>query len=158
MDEATQFEILDHNIAAGYVTYIVDLWEGDRTDPAVGVTRYIGVWDENVLETEERGAFNPDFTSASGSYYSGSRMKPPALVWTEIGQTKKQVREAEQFKSQLNNLMNNDRYSYGVAASTKDRFQKFMAAIDKLATDNSDAEAWEAVHAWRERLALAYEK
>lgn len=157
MDEATQFEIIDHNIAAGYVRYIVDLWEGDRTDPAVGVTRYIGVWNENVLETEERGAFDPDFTSARGSYY-GSRMKPPALVWAEIGETKKQVREAEQFKHQLKSLMNNDRYSYGARQSEKDRFQKFMAAIDKLATDNSDQEAWEAVHAWRERLALAHEK
>lgn len=158
MDEVTQFEILDHNIAAGYVTYIVDLWKGDRTDPAVGVTRYIGVWDENVLETEERGAFNPDFISASGSYYAASRMKPPAILWSEIAETKKQVREAEQFKSQLKNLMSNDQYSYGARQSEKDRFQKFMSAIDKLATDNSDQEAWEAVHAWRERLALAHEK
>ena len=38
------FEVVDHNIAAGYVTYIVDLWEGDRNDPATTVTRHIGVW------------------------------------------------------------------------------------------------------------------
>lgn len=151
----TGFEIQDHNIAAGYVTYIVDIWDGDRDDPAVGVNRYLGVWQESVIMDTEHG--QPEFDRVDVGWSYAGRLKPPAAVWQVLKEVKESVREAEQHQSEHKGLMS-EGYSYGAGATRKSRYQKFMAAIDTLVTDPENEQAWQDIDAWRNVMAMEHER
>jgi hypothetical protein len=165
------YEVIDHNIVPDlYVTYIVDVWEGDRSDPATGVTRFIGVWRAEDLETEERGAFDPDFTQVTDynyrySYSRGSRSwrksdTPEPLVWEVVETTKEADEGAQKMRSEYENMTDPEAraYTYGAQRIHKDLYVKFLDAVDILAEDPDNEEAWEDVKAFRDNQALKHEK
>lgn len=156
-----QAEIIDHNIAAGYVTYIVDRWDGDKDDATVDVVRYIGVWSEGVLEKEDGEAFDPPFWPPRGSYYSYQNKPndPPPLVWEKIETVKAADQELVRFKNDQEGTLHVPSYSYGGAAKRRaELYQAFLGAIDILAKRPEDQWAWEKVDAWRNYNARLHEK
>lgn len=159
-EEGVQYEVIDHNIVPDqYVTLIVDIWKGSRTDPATRITRYIGVWRADALETEERGAFNPEFGDMNISRYRAQRdIKPEPMVWEQVEVVKETDRDAEQYREQQENLLDSTRYSYGAGTTRRTLYQAFIEAIDKLAVDDTDEEAWAAVSAYRNYEATSREK
>jgi len=155
------FEIIDHNIAAGYVTYIVDLWEGNRNDPTVNVVRHIGVWLGEVLEKEDGEAFDPSFYpkgSPSRYVYKNKPDNPPPLVWETIEVVKKADAELVRFKNDQQSELAEGRYRYGSAQRRAELYQAFMNAIDYLAKWPEDEHSWKAVDAWRNYNARLHEK
>ena len=155
-----QFEIVDHNIAAGYVTYIVDLWDGDRNDPTVSINRYIGTWRGENLEKEDGEAFDPSFWPKDRSRYTyRNRPSPDPLVWERLETVKEADQQLLRFKQdQENQLGDNSRYLYGGAQRRVELYQKFMDAIDVLAKRPDDEEAWKHVTRWRNFNARLHEK
>lgn len=160
-EQQEQYEIQDHNIAAGYVTYIVDLWTGDASDPAVGVERWIGVWHENDLESEELGGFDPDFNRTRYGYRR--EPKPEPLVWEQVEVIKEADDAARRMQRESEQLLDdNDDGGYNYqrmkTKPVRDLYQAFIDAIERLAVDDTDEEAWTAVEAWRSHNALRHEK
>lgn len=155
-----QYEIIDHNIIPdSYVTYIVDIWEGDRNDPATGVGRYIGVWNGDDLETEEQGAFDPDFTMARSKRKWDPKPTPEPLHWALLEETKKPDRSAENHRDQEQNLTKKkEGYYQNKQNRAVDLYTAFLDAIDTLAEDDTNEQAWRAVEAWRSRLNDEHEK
>jgi len=156
-----QSEIIDHNIAAGYVTYIVDRWEGDRNDPTVSVTRYIGVWRDDQLEKPDGEAFDPPFWPTEKSRYSyrSEPDNPKPLVWQTVETMKEADQELVRFKNDQNNeLGEGSRYQYGSAKRRSELYQEFMDAIDTLAKFPENEEAWKKVERWRNFNARLHEK
>jgi|SRR6516225_1889895 hypothetical protein len=156
------FEVVDHNIAAGYVTYIVDLWEGDRNDPATTVTRHIGVWRGESLEKEDGEAFDPDWLDTSSSYskYRWRPVpKPEPVVWEQIEQVSGD-KEAMKAREDYKNLTTKqeDRY-YSTAHNTQvDAYEAFMTAVDRVAEDDTDEAAWKTIEQWRMKHAMKHER
>lgn len=155
-----QFEIIDHNIAAGYVTYIVDLWDGVRKDPAVSITRYIGVWREEKLEKEDGEAFDPSFWAPKTSRYSyRNNPVPEPLAWERIEVVRAADQELLRFKSeQALELGEGDSYLYGSRRNRVELYKKFMDAIDTLANNPDDEAAWQDVEQYRNYNARLHEK
>jgi len=155
-----QSEIIDHNIAAGYVTYIVDRWEGDRNDPTVGVVRYIGVWRDDQLEKPDGEAFDPPFWPKDKSRYSYRTEpdSPKPLVWQQVEITKEADHELVRFKNDQESELAEGKYRYGSAARRSELYQKFMDAIDTLAKWPENEEAWKVVDRWRSYNAKLHEK
>lgn len=162
------FEIIDHNIVPDlYVTYIVDTWEGDRNDPATQINRYIGVWKAEDLESEERGAFDPDFGEMLDRYgYRRSRYsrrstnkdEPEPLVWEHLDVTKEADSDARSMRQEYESITDPNGYAYGSQRIHKDLYNAFLDAVDTLAEDPDNEQAWEAVTKFRQYQALKHEK
>lgn len=155
-ETTTQFEIIDHNITPEYVTYIVDLWVGNRHDPAVGIMRHIGVWHSEDLETEERGAFDPDFAAVHPNRYR-SQPKPEPLLWDTLEEVKAAEKDAERFKNEQNAALNTEGYSYNRDKTHDGLYARFLDAVDVLAADGENVEAWLAVDQFRDYSAKKHE-
>lgn len=156
-----QAEIIDHNVAAGYVTYIVDRWDGDKDDPTVAIVRFIGVWKEEDLETEERGAFDPLFWPKDVSRYSyrNEPTDPPALHWHMLESVKEADKELVKFKNDHENMTGeSSQFTYGSQKKRVDLYREFLDAIDLLAKYPDNEEAWARVERWRNYNARLYEK
>jgi len=154
-----RFEIYDHNVTSEYVTYMVDLWEGDRKDPAVSVTRYIGVWHGEQLEKEDGEAFDPDFWGDRNRYSYRIEPIPRPLMWHVVEETKKADKELLQFKNDQQNELGEGRlYRYGASQKRAELYQLFMNAIDTLAKWPEDEAAWKHVERWRNYNARLHEK
>jgi hypothetical protein len=152
-----KFEIFDHNITSEYVTYIVDLWEGDKNDPAVSITRYIGVWRGDQLEKEDGEAFDPDFWGESRSRYTYRlEPKPKPLAWTTVETVKEADKELLSFKTQQENMLNKNQY-YGKNRRAE-LYQEFLDAIDILALWPDREDMWKKVEAYRRYNAHSHEK
>lgn len=162
--DSEQYLVIDHNIVTDmYVTYIVDIWSGDLNDPATGITRYIGVWKAEDLETEERGAFDPDFSKArtSRSYYYGDWQggDPQPLLWEALEETKKPDKDASDHKEEHEQFSERREGYYSHSHnSLVDQYQAFLDAIDRVARDESDEEAWTIINTWRNRQNAQYER
>jgi hypothetical protein len=153
--EIMSAETVDKHITEqGYVNYIVDIWEGIRSDPATGVSRFIGVWKLEQLVDENEGLSDPDFNAGGSSWRI--RPSPTPLAWEQIEQIKKSDRDAEKYKGQQSQMLNGR--GYGIDNITYSLYQAFMTAIDVLAVTEDDAEAWAAVDAYRNHQAQMYEK
>lgn len=157
--DGVHFETVDINVIPdSYVTWIVDIWEGDRRDPAVAIGRYIGVWRGEQLEDKEGNAVDPDFSELNGRSYSYERnIKPRPMHWSLLEEVKTADRDAENAKHQHEALMS-DGYSYGSETTRKKLYKAFMEAIDVLGDDPNNETAWEAVEAWRSYQAHKHEK
>lgn len=155
--EGLQYETIDVNIIPDlYVTWIVDIWRGDRNDPAVDVERYIGVWDAAVLEDEDGNAVDPSFESRR--YGMGVQPTIAARHWEVLDHIKKSDSAARTFKKQQDDLFNPDSYAYGSTHTHKSLYTEFMNAIDVLVEQPDNKEAWEAVDAFRKNQAMQHEK
>jgi len=155
------FEIYDHNVTSEYVTYMVDLWEGDRNDPTVSVVRYIGVWLGEVLEKEDGEAFDPSFYPKDPSryVYKNKPNNPPPLVWEVVAVVKEADQELVKFKNDQQNELGEGRlYRYGASQKRAELYQLFMNAIDTLAKWPEDEAAWKHVERWRNYNARLHEK
>lgn len=157
-----QCEVQDKNYAAGYVTYIVDLWQGSATDPAVGITRWLGLWHESVLLDSEFG--EPDWAEVFGRGYM-REPKPNPLIWAQVEIVKEAddaARLAARNDEDMMEPVDPDQPQYRYINATKQKqktlYQAFIAAIDRLAQDDTDAEAWAAIDAWRDYNAKLHEK
>jgi hypothetical protein len=153
-----KWEIVDHDVhqMSGLVAYVVDVWEGDKNDPATSITRHYGVWDGDKLETEDGTAFDPDFWPENAYSYR-PRPKPEPLVWESLNEVKKADSGARTFKRDQERMLDTG-HSYGEAGKQRLLYSTFMNAIDVIAADPDNAEAWAAVDAWRDYRAMQYEK
>lgn len=158
-DGSTSYLVVDHEVAQNtdLVIYVLDVWQGDRKDPAVGVSRWMGVFKGEDLTTDDGEALDPDFSKYKPGYSEG-KIIPQPLFWQLLEEIKKEDREAERYKSQTAALLARDDYSYGTRLKEKTLYQGFVEAIDILAVDGENAEAWAAVDAYREHKALEYER
>lgn len=161
--EQLNSDTVDHLIStmSGAVIYIVDLWEGSKTDPATEIKRYIGLWRDEQLENEQGEAFDPDFTDTQivHRYSGGSYIKPEPVVWELIETIKTADRGALDFKSQQDHLLQGKHSTYNYTAGKESQlYIAFIAAIDVLAEDPENEEAWAAVQAWRDYRAGLHEK
>lgn len=158
------FDTIDVNIIPDlYVTWIVDIWEGNRNDPATQIDRYIGVWRADVLEDDEGNARDPEFKAGRADDYSSSyrisrAIEPAPLHWDQIDTPKKADAEARQYRRESEAYADAGAYRYGSERVRAELYQKFMAAIEVLGTDPNNEEAWAAVEAWRMHDATKHEK
>jgi hypothetical protein len=166
-DNLTSYEIIDHEIlqSSGLVTYVVDIWDGDRHDPAVSITRYLAVYLGEKLETEDGEAFDPNFGYASDSRYGGSSLNKDRAgepkIWAQIETIKKADREAENALDDYKRMTGkSNRYSYGSTYTTgaQTMYNAFLDAIDRLGTPEETETDWEAVEKWRTYQAHKEEK
>jgi len=153
-----QFEIVDHNIAVGYVTYIVDMWDGDKADPTVSVVRRIGVWRGEQLEKEDGEAFDPDFWGDRTRYSYRIEPNPKPLVFEILETVKEADKELVRFKNDQEGELGQGKYRYGAAQRRAELYQAFMDAIDTLAKWPENEAAWKAVEKWRNYNARLHEK
>jgi len=167
MADNIHFEILDHNIILelDYVSYILDVWAGEKTDPATTITRYIGVWKGADLEKEDGEAFDPDFGESGyvSRYGINSReVKPKPLHWDVLEEVQKADREAEQHRSESESLerpLDDSHYDYsGRRAASKEQHEAFWAAIERVSENDDDEEAWETINKYRLRYVMQHEK
>lgn len=160
--EGVHYDTIDINIIPdSYVTWIVDVWTGNRNDPAVGVTRYIGVWRGEDLEDAEGNAIDPDFSQLSERRYSWDRqIKPHPLHWHALETVKESEGDARSFKNDVESMSPDNRsYTYNSKLRRKaELYQEFLKAIDILAASPEDVYAWAAVEAWRQHNAQLHEK
>ena len=164
----SNYEIIDHNVIPDlYVTYIVDLWEGDKTDPATEVSRFIALFAAGELETEEGVAFDPNFEAVSPGYrtsyyskHSPRELVPEALVWDTVETIKEADKESLRYKEETERLLKRSESTYSGAKHNAevDRYQAFLDAIDRLAAGDESEETYTAIDAWRNRLVERYEK
>jgi len=160
-----QYEIIDHNIVPDmYVTYIVDLWEGAKNDPATEITRYIICYDHASPAFGEDGDKDPDFGNLEEKW--GHRYSEPSgagddpLVFKRLETVKTADREAKQYKDAIKNYTDPERqrYSYGGEKRRSELYNEFMDAVDVIATDPDNAVAWAAIDAWKKFNAERHEK
>jgi len=160
-------DVIDVNIIPDlYVTYIVDVWDGPRHDPATQAERYICVFahESPALQTEDGGAKDPDFGAVAEKWRS--RYSDPSgkgddpLVWKHLQDIKVADRESKFFKDQQEKYADpeNYRYSYGTEKTRAQLYNDFMDAVDTLVTDPDNAVAWEAVEKWRKFNAERHER
>jgi hypothetical protein len=160
-ESTVQFEIIDHNVIPDqYIVYIVDLWDGNKNDPAVGVNRYIGVWKWDVLEDEQGDALDPSFASADLGRYSMSRsIKPEPLHWDHLEVMKAADRESERFKQDSDHASNAEYHRYSPSSKrSAELYNEFLIGIDMLAKDENNEQAWEMVEKYRTYQAQKNEK
>lgn len=156
------FEIVDHNIIPDqYVTYIVDVWQGDRKDPATRITRYIGTWRASDLETEEGEAFDPDFSFPDVpqyridriSMYEFDRKKSRPLVWDRLETVQEPDQDLLQHREAHDRLSEQNGHTplSWRTASSGVGYEQFLQAIDAVAVNEDDEEAWATIDKWRQR-------
>lgn len=146
-EQTLQFEILDHNVAAGYVTLILDVWEGNRHDPVTSIDRYIGVWEEDQLEDADGNAKDPEYSKGRSSW-DKVRATPHPLLWQVLETIKKADDDALKQKQDQDAVLRERTYSTS-QMTRRGLYQAFIDAIPILGQDETNAEAWEAVEAWR---------
>lgn len=135
-----------------YVTVILDLWKGDRDDPAVGVSRFLALF--NISSVPDEFKFNHQ--------YYGYRLSDPesAILWEHLGDVKKEDKGARDHQQNDDFMLdeNEERWRPPEVVKRKLLYQQFIAAIDVLAVDYENEEAWAAVDAWRGYHATLHEK
>jgi hypothetical protein len=155
------YEILDRNVTTDYVTLIVDVWEGDRNDPAVQVERYIGVWR---IEDLDDGASDPNFSEVDTTHsryrysHDDGGVKPAPLAWTVIETTKEADKQARSAKKEAMDWEDPESYVGWGENRKKELYIAFLDAIDTLAEDPTNEQALAAVDAFRSHSALKHEK
>ena len=163
MAERLNYEILDHNIAAGYVSYIVEMWNGDdRTALAAEVNQYLFLWDaENEIFTgPDDVALDPDFGQVDryGEFRPENRAHSP-LVSQKIRKVKEADRDALNFEKTQRDKLDPEGYrGYGSSGTDKDMYVSFMDAIDAVGQNEDDEAAWQKIDAWFTRRASLMEK
>jgi hypothetical protein len=157
VEEKLRASIVDHEIleSAGLVVYVIDIWRGDKNDPAVAVERYYGLWDAEGLVSEDGEAITPTISMGN---YDRFKQTPEAIKWEKLETVKAADKEAEQFKRHHDNQMDEGGYAWGEAREQKYKYQQFMRALDILAADEDNEEAWAAVKEYRDYQALKHEK
>jgi len=154
-------EVVGHEVVADYVVYIVDIWMGDKNDPAVEVIRHTGVWKGEVLEDDEGNAIDPDFSKCEPKtyrYHDWDGGEPVPLMWDSLETPKKADRAARSHKDEALKWEDPESYvGYG-SSQKKNLYIKFLDAIDVLAEDPENEEAWAAVQAYRDYSAHLHEK
>lgn len=154
-------EVVGHEVVASYVVYIVDIWQGDRNDPAVEVIRHTGIWRGSDLEDEDGNAIDPDFSKCKPKTYRYSDWEgdgPEPLMWDSLETPKQADREAKGHKEQAIKWEDPEAY-VGYSHHTRHRlYIQFLDAIDTLSQDDGDQEAWAAVEAYRQSTALMHER
>jgi len=161
-ESKTQFEIIDTNIVPDlYVTFIIDIWEGDRNDPATEVIRYIGVWRAEDLVNGDGEAHDPDWSEYDIARYSRwHRAKAKPICWEQLETVKEADSGAVMMRREYESLTDPEAY-VGYSHNSlkhKELYVKFLDAIDVLAEDPDNERAWEDVNAFRQFQALKHEK
>ena len=163
------WDVIDANIIPDlYVTWIVDIWQGHRHDPATTIMRYLGVWRTDQLEKEDGEAVDPDLSGAGGSRsrYGASEydIKPRPIHWTRLETIKLGDSEAESYKESQQGYARaaerageNTWQPHGKATKAV-MYTAFLDAIDVLASDPTNEAAWAAVDEWRGTTALENER
>jgi len=159
MTQGHRWEILDHNIMPdSYVTYIVEAWRGNKSDPATEIVTYIGVWRGDQLETDERGAFDPNFDDVFKAERYGTissyHFKPRPLAWSMIETTQESDHSALQHRDAEEALTGDRGYlgaHYGGRSSNGVTYEMFLEAIEAVAVNEEDEEAWDKIENWRLR-------
>jgi hypothetical protein len=158
---ATHHDVVGHEVVADYVVYIVDIWIGDRTDPAVEVVRHTGIWRGSDLEDVEGNAFDPDFSKCTPKTYRYDDWgggDPEPLMWDSLEIEKKADPRARSHKDEALKWEDPEGYvGYG-QNHKKELYIKFLDAIDILADDPENEEAWAMVKDYRDYSAHLHEK
>lgn len=133
---------------AGLTTIVVDIWDGDRTDPTVGVKRYMGAFTHDDFEKIKlRKRWGDDYEVMKADEVG-------CVLWEYVVEVKKVDRDAESMMNDEKSILS-DNWSH---RGKKDVYERFLDAIDVLAKDDTDKEAWAAVDAWRGLYANLHEK
>jgi hypothetical protein len=135
---------------ADYVTVIVEAWIGERTDPATEVTRYAAMY-----RAEEAPEHLPLKEKWSGIELDRD---DPHLLWKEVETVQKADREWIRARDIHLSMENPEQYRYGSAARMGELYREFLDAIDTLAIDKDNEEAWNKVQEFRQYQALKNEK
>jgi len=140
-----QYTMIDQVNVADYITMVIEVYDGDREDPATEIRRYQATYPSNWDgEIELRGS------------YSLYRPKG-SLGWVDLEVVKEKDHDAESYEYAQGNMLNGDRYYSGSGKGRK-LYQAFMEAIDVLSGDDENVDAWAAVDEWRQYQALLNEK
>lgn len=158
-----QFLIIDHNVIPDqYVTYIVDLWEGDLRDPATSVLRYIGTWRAEDLEKEDGQAFDPDFLAYQNARY-GRYPDPKPLLWEQLEDKPvkggdESARTARNDEELLTDPARAEGYSGHRVKAQQEQYAAFWDAIDRIDAGEDSDDLWNTIDTWRLRYQMLHEK
>lgn len=154
-------EVVGHEVVADYVVYIVDIWMGDKSDPAVEVIRHTGIWKGEALEDDEGNAIDPDFSKSQPKTYRYDDWgggEPEPLMWDSLETPKVADKAARSHKDEAMKWEDPEGYvGYGNNRK-KELYIKFLDAIDVLADDPESTTAWADVQAYRDYNAHLHEK
>lgn len=155
-DTGYMYETIDINIVPDlYVTWIVDIWSGDRNDPATDVNRYIAVWNADALEDEQGNAVDPVFHRRS-SYSTEPKPNIQPLHWHLLDSVKAADPAARSFKQQQESALTVDPESY--YGRQHKPYQDMMEAIETLVGDPENEEAWSKIEQFRRIQAMRHER
>lgn len=150
----TEAEVIDSHVGGGFITLIVDVWSGDREDITTGIDRFVGVWPENIVSDDAL----PDFSQITAGRY-GYKPKPQPKIWEYLCEIKAADEDARLYaKAQEHELANDGRYRYGTSAIQAQLYRSFLSALDVIAANEEDPEAWKAVDAFFDSRSLVNEK
>jgi hypothetical protein len=130
-------------------TVVYDCWDmEDRTDPAANQWRRVAVFyatepstDLQSLVKAERGSYRLYWDGLAG-----------ATVDEVLEQTKERDRDAERHAKESERLMERATNWRGdPIEGTGTRYEEFLAAVDRVAEDETDEEAWRVIDGWRAR-------
>lgn len=146
---------LNYNVVDGdaYLSLVVDVWAGDPEDPATEVSRFFGVWRRSDLDGEAQ-----DLTISQDGWYD-YEIKPKPLLWELIETTKEADDRAIKHQQESEHLLTRvEGYDYSGHNRQVDLYEAFLDAIERVAKDENDEEAWEIIERWRSRVSDKYEK
>lgn len=140
-----------------YVVLVTEIWQGDRNDPATSVSRYMGMWEAGDVPPEGELPLDQRY----GSPELERETRKQNLVWESLGLVQGSDRDYRSHRDEYQSMTAEDggyRYSYGISRKRKELYVAMLNAVDIIAEDENNKEAWAAIDAYREYWALEQEK
>lgn len=158
------------NLINGYTVIMYETWLGeDRTDPACQIEEWLSLFVTEDLPEEDSGATGmiregTDYyvKESRYSYHNHFEGLKGAKLNEKVSIVKETDHDAARHQKESEAMMpdameassyNRMRYSIGGV-----QYEDFLAAIDRVAEDDSDKEAWKTIETWRSRSLRAEER
>jgi|SRR6516165_8203072 hypothetical protein len=146
-----------------YEAVVIELWLGDRSDLATSVDRYMLVYEPEKMGEHlyiEKSYSSWELATSENASQSWRRASqvPGVAVWTHIAEVKTADRDAMNHSSAEESMLNKEFRRYGYDGRRNEAFEAFLTAIDTLAENYEDEQAWAAVDGFRSIYAEQHEK
>jgi len=152
-DKQLVVEELHRSDALLYTNVYYDVSDGDPDDPASQTDRRVAVFNVGLAPKNIGEAVAKQIDdSYSYSYFEGIE---EALIDEIVEVTKESDYDAEQYRQEERSLLEPKRhYDYRTGTYIErdgSEYETFLEAIEKVAEDDSDEEAWKVIDNWRAR-------
>ena len=137
-----------HIPGTDYVTIVVDVWAGERDDPATEILRYQATY--NVVDVPETIALDDDRW--------GWSVAGPVITFEQLDAVQKSDTGAKHFRTEYQQMTDPEAYAGWDMRTQKELYTAMLDAIDVLAEDDGNEEAWAAIDAYRGHIAVKHEK